>query len=125
VAVASAALTSACSDTNRSAGRFCAELQAQLPSLTTPPATSDDIDDLVRRFERLNRITPLAIEEEWTIVTDLVEMASNVIPSDPASRQELADAAYKAERPARDMTAWVEATCGFSMPDVIGIEGNP
>lgn len=69
-------------------------------------------------------MTPLAIEEEWQIVTDLVTLASNVIASDPASRQELADAAYKAERPAREMTNWVEATCGFLMPDVIGIEGN-
>lgn len=119
-----AVVTSGCSDTNRTAGRFCAELQAQLPSLTTPPATSGDVEDLVRRFEKLNRMTPLAIEEEWQIVTDLVALASDVIPSDPASRQELADAAYKAERPAREMTEWVEATCGFLMPDVIGIEGN-
>lgn len=124
VAVTFAVVASGCSDANRTAGRFCGELQAQLPSLTTPPATSSDVEDLVRRFERLNRMTPLAIEEEWQIMTDLVELASNVIPSDPASRQELADAAYKAERPAREMTTWVEATCGFLMPDVIGIEGN-
>ena len=124
VAVSCIVVMTGCSDTNRTAGRFCAELQAQLPSLTTPPATSNDVEDLVRRFEKLNRMTPLAIEEEWQIVTDLVAMASDVIPSDPASRQELADAAYKAERPAREMTTWVEATCGFLMPDVIGIEGN-
>jgi hypothetical protein len=124
VSVAFAVVMSGCSDTNRTAGRFCAELQAQLPSLTTPPATSDDVEGLVRRFEELNRMTPLAIEEEWQIVTDLVALASNVIASDPVSRQELADAAYKAERPAREMTNWVEATCGFLMPDVIGIEGN-
>jgi hypothetical protein len=124
VAVTFLVVASGCSHTDRTAGRFCAELQAQLPSLTTPPATSSDVEDLVRRFERLNRMTPLAIEEEWQIMTDLVELASNVIPSDPASRQELADAAYKAERPAREMTTWVEATCGILMPDVIGIEGN-
>lgn len=69
-------------------------------------------------------MTPLAIEEEWQILTDLVEMASDVIPDDPVSRQELADAAYRAERPAREMTSWVESTCGFQMPDVIGIEGD-
>lgn len=114
----------ACSDTDRTAGRFCSELQSQLPALTTAPTSSDDVNDLVRRFKSLNRITPLAIEDEWQIVTDLVEMASDVIPSDPVSRQELADAAYKAERPARDMAFWVESTCGFLMPDVIGIEGS-
>jgi hypothetical protein len=118
------ALVQGCSDPDRTAGRFCAELQAELPSLTAPPTSSGDVDALVRTFKKLNAITPLAIEEEWQVLTDLVEMASDVIPSDPASRQELADAAYKAERPAREMTFWVESTCGFLMPDVIGIEGN-
>jgi hypothetical protein len=117
-------LSQGCSDPDRTAGRFCADLQAELPSLTTPPASTGDIDDLVGRFKKLNAVTPLAIEEEWQILTDLVEMASDVIPSDPISRQELADAAYKAERPTREMTYWVESTCGFLMPDVIGIEGN-
>lgn len=120
----SVAVLIGCSDTDRTAGHFCAELQSQLPALTTPPTSSRDVDDLVRRFKKLNGMTPLAIEEEWQILTDLVEKASDVIPSDPLSRQELADAAYKAERPARDMTFWVESTCGFLMPDVIGIEGN-
>lgn len=120
----SGALFAACSDTDRTAGRFCAELQAELPALTTPPVSSSDVDDMVRRFKKLNAITPLAIEEEWQILTDLVELSSDVIPSDPASRQDLADAAYKAERPTRKMTFWVESTCGFLMPDVVGIEGN-
>lgn len=123
VAVASSIAATSCSDTDRTAARFCAELQSQLPALTAPLATSGDVDALVRRFEKLNGITPLAIETEWQIVTDLVKMASNVIPADQASRQELADAAYQAERPARDMTLWVESTCGFDMPDVVGIEG--
>lgn len=113
-----------CSDTDRTAGRFCAELQAQLPALTASPATSRDVETLVGRFKKLNRMTPLAIEEEWQVLTDLVELASNVIPSDPASRQAVADAAYKAERPTRKVAFWVESTCGFLMPDVIGIEGN-
>ncbi|MFM8858072.1 MAG: hypothetical protein ACKOI2_12920, partial [Actinomycetota bacterium] len=69
VAVTVAGVMSGCSDTNRTAGRFCAELQAQLPSLTAPPATPNDVEDLVRRFKELNRMTPLAIEEEWQIVT--------------------------------------------------------
>lgn len=115
---------SACSDTDRTATRFCTELQAQLPALTAPVTTSDEVNGLVGRFEKLNRLTPLAIEDEWQILTDLVRMASDVVPSDPVSRQELADAAYKAERPARDMTYWVESTCGFAMPDVIGMEGD-
>lgn len=117
-------LIGACSDPDRSAGHFCAELQAELPALTTPPSTPKEVDRLVARFKRLNRLTPLAIEEQWQILTDLVDKAADVTLDDPASRQELADAAYKAERPTRELTSWVEATCGYLMPDVIGIEGT-
>ena len=114
----------ACSDPERTGARFCAELGEQAPLLAGPLGTPDDVDELVKRYRDLEKITPLAIEEEWTILTDLVEAASDVDPSDPRSQQDVADAAYKAERPARDIAIWVETTCGISMPDVVGVEGS-
>lgn len=118
------AATVACSDPERTGARFCAELGEQAPLLAGPLGTPDDVDELVKRYRDLEKITPLAIEEEWTILTDLVEAASDVDPSDPRSQQDVADAAYKAERPARDIAIWVETTCGISMPDVVGVEGS-
>ena len=114
----------ACSDTDRSATRFCGELAAELPLLGGPFVDGGDVDDLVGRYEKLDRITPLPIEQEWGELTDLVRMASDVDVSDPASRQELADTAYKTERSARDVAIWVETTCGLVMPDVVGVEGS-
>ena len=35
-----------------------------------------------------------------------------------------ADRGDHRERPARNVATWVEATCGFEMPDVIGVEGR-
>lgn len=116
-------MVAACSDTDRSANRFCGELNRSLPDLTAEPVDGDDVDGLVRRFRELNGITPVAIEDEWQALTDLVELAAASDPLDPASGQSLADAAYATERPARDVERWVEATCGFQMPDVIGLEG--
>ena len=75
------------------------------------------------RYERLDKITPLAIEAEWHALTELVALAADVDVSDPLSRQNLADTAYKAERKARDVASWVESTCGLNMPDVVGVEG--
>ena len=112
-----------CSDPDRTGASFCAELAVELPGLTGPIGTDDDIDVLVGRYERLDRITPLAIEDEWNVLTELLKQASDVDVSDPLSRQQLADAAYKAERPARDVARWVESTCGLTMPEVVGIEG--
>lgn len=116
-------VTVACSDADRSATRFCGELKAALAELTAEPTTGDDVRNLVDRFRELNALTPIAIEVEWQSLTDLVELAADIDPLDPASTQQVADAAYQAERPARDVERWVEATCGFQMPDVIGLEG--
>lgn len=114
----------ACSDADRSASRFCGELATELPLLGGPFVDGGDIDDLVSRYERLDRITPLAIDDEWSALTGLIRLAADVDVDDPASRQELADTAYKTERSARDVAIWVETTCGLSMPDVVGVEGS-
>jgi hypothetical protein len=119
-----APLVTSCGDPDRSAGNFCTELAKELPALDAPLAEPDDVNDVVARYRRLDAITPLAIEAEWSILTDLMELAADVDVADPVARQEVADAAYRAERPARDVAIWVETTCGLAMPDVIGVEGS-
>jgi len=115
--------TSACSDTDRSGARFCGELAESVVGLSGPITNSEEIGDLVDRYERLDDITPLAIREDWHVVTELLKAAENVDFEDPRSRQDLADAAYNAERKAREVTSWVQSTCALDMPDIIGIEG--
>ena len=121
VAVASTLV--ACSDTDRSGARFCGELSESVAGLGGPLSTSDEIGDLVDRYEKLDEITPLAIRDDWHVITELLRAAEDVDFEDPRSRQDLADAAYTAERSARAVATWVESTCGVDMPDVIGIEG--
>lgn len=118
------ALTVGCGDIERGGANFCGELEKQLPGLTGPLTIPSDIGDLLSRYKSLSKITPLAIESDWKTLTDLIDQASDVDPEDPLSRQELSDAAYKAERPARNIATWVESTCGLTMPDVIGLEGS-
>ncbi len=118
------ALSVACSDTEHSGANFCGKLEKQLPGLTGPLTATSDIRDLLSRYQSLAKISPLAIEADWKTVTDLIKQAAEVDPEDPLSRQELSDAAYQAERPARNIATWVESTCGLAMPDVIGLEGS-
>jgi hypothetical protein len=117
-------LSVGCSDTEHSGANFCGKLEKQLPGLTGPLAATSDIGDLLSRYQGLAKITPLAIEADWKTVTALIKQAADVDPEDPLSRQELSDAAYQAERPARNIATWVESTCGLAMPDVIGLEGS-
>jgi len=119
-----APLVSSCSDPDRSAEHFCGQLAKELPALDAPLAEPNDVGDVVKRYRRLDAITPLAIEAEWHALTELMELAADVDVADPASRQAVANAAYQAERPARDIAMWVETTCGLAMPDVIGVEGS-
>lgn len=112
-----------CSDPDRSGARFCGELSTKVAGLSGPLTTSNDIGDLVDRYESLDDITPLAIRDDWHTITELLRSAEDVDLADPRSRQDLADAAYKAERSAREVARWVESTCGIAMPDVIGVEG--
>jgi len=121
VAVASTLV--ACSDTDRSGARFCGELSESVAGLGGPLSPSEEIGDLVDRYEKLDEITPLAIRDDWHVITELLRSAEDVDFEDPRSRQDLADAAYTAERSARAVATWVESTCGVDMPDVIGIEG--
>lgn len=96
-------LSVACSDTEHNGANFCGKLEKQLPGLTGPLTATSDIGDLLSRYQNLAKITPLAIEADWKTVTDLIKQAADVDPEDPLSRQELSDAAYQAERPARNI----------------------
>jgi hypothetical protein len=120
--IGSAALTACSDEPDRSASMFCTTLNEQLPTLEGPTQTQADLDALAARYDALNEITPLAVQDDWQTLTDLVHTAVTVVPADPESVQELADAAYASERSARNVETWVDTTCGIAFPAVIGLE---
>jgi hypothetical protein len=122
VTVALAALVACGGSPERSSSRFCSELDRQLPGLEGPMATQEEQDALVARYDELNEITPLALEEDWQQLTDLIHTAVTVVPTDPESVQRAADEAYATERAYRRIFEWVNANCGISMPQPGGIE---
>jgi hypothetical protein len=121
-AVALVGLAACGGSPERSSSRFCSELDRQLPGLEGPTATQADQDALLARYEDLSGIAPLAVEDDWRQLTDLVRAAVTVVPSDPASQQKLADEAYATERAYRRIFDWVGANCGLTLPEPGGIE---
>lgn len=123
-AVALAGLVACGGSPERSSSRFCSELDQQLPGLEplSATATPEEVDALVARFDELNEVTPLAVEEDWQQLTDLVHTAATVVPTDPASVQKMADEGYATERAYRRIVEWVSANCGLTMPPAGGIE---
>jgi hypothetical protein len=121
-AMALAGLAACGGSPERSSSRFCSELDRQLPGLEGPTATQADQDALLARYEELDEITPLAVEDDWRQLTELVRTAVTVVPSDPESVQRLADESYATERAYRRIHDWASANCGLTLPLPGGIE---
>ena len=68
------------------AGRFCAEVKADQPTITATVADPTGVDHVVDRFHDLEQTAPLAIEDDWQVLTQLVETAAAIAPGDTAGQ---------------------------------------
>jgi hypothetical protein len=105
----------ACSTPARTATNFCRQLQHELPQIAQPTATPAEVSALVGSYERLGKVAPLAIEEDWKALTKLVKAAAEVDAADPASVQAVADLSYATQKSATAVAKWVSETCGVDI----------
>lgn len=122
VVVGVVTLTACGGGPSRSTSSFCTELDRQLPRLDGPLTSQEDLDALVRRYEDLGDVAPLAVEQDWDRLTDLVRAAATAAIDDPEAVQDVADQTYATERAYVRITEWVNANCGLTMPAAGGIE---
>jgi len=80
-----------------------------------PVETSAQVAAMVDRYERLLARSPLTIEADMQVLTDLLRLAEGVNPDDAVAVQELADAAWRAQRSAESVRAWVKGTCAVDL----------
>ncbi len=85
-----------------------------------PVATPNEVSNLVDSYGRLLDVAPLAVQDDWAALTDLVKAAAEVDAADPASVQKIADLAYASQRHAMNASAWVLATCGVDISTGVG-----
>lgn len=111
----------ACRSTPRTAQNFCRQLAKELPGIAEPPVTDDQITQAVRRFERLNEIAPLEVEEDWQALTALMRAARDVDANDTQSVQALVDLSYATEKSATAAAMWVASTCGVDIATGLAI----
>jgi hypothetical protein len=83
--------------------------------MTEAPVTPGAIDNLVERYERLLKIAPLAVEDDWRALTEILRLAAAMDPADEESIQAVVDGAYATERSAQDALQWVLTTCGIDI----------
>ncbi len=113
---------SACAETPRTATNFCRVLADRIDDITTPPASNDDVQRLIDHYERLAEVAPLEVQDDLVTIRDLFITASRVDTDDEASVQQVADAAYAAERAAQDAGIYVGATCGLDLSTGLALQ---
>jgi len=105
----------ACSGDERSSNAFCKQLADELPEIGQPMDTGGDVVAQVARYKRLLKVAPLTIEEDFTVLTNLLDTASRLNPNNTDDVQKIADMAYAANMSAQAVAAWVKDTCAVDI----------
>ena len=113
-AVATVTVVGACDEGSRQ-DRFCRRLGEEQGLLATVPTDPGELDDFVNRYRELAGIAPLAIEEQWQTITDLVEAVAIEDLEDPATADRLRDQAVAATRPVGEVRSYAQAVCGVDL----------
>ena len=114
-----------CASPERTATNFCRQLALEMPGIAEQPATPELIKSTVKRYQNLQKVAPLQVEADWDALTLLMEKASKIEASDPASVQEVVDLSYASEKSATAASAWVLATCGVDISTGLSIVQAP
>ena len=115
VLLAGTGVLASCGGPERTGTEFCGQLGRELPAIGMPVETSAQVTAMVDRYERLLARSPLTIEADMQVLTDLLRLAEKVDPADDVAREELADAAWRAQRSAETVRAWVKSTCAVDL----------
>ena len=120
-----AVLTNACAETPRTATNFCRQLALEVPAITQPTATPAEVSQMLDRYKRLAKVAPLAIEEDWKSLTELLTVASRVNPNDAESVQTVIDMSYSTQKAADASAKWIRETCGVDISTGLSVGPAP
>lgn len=111
-----------CGGPTRTGTSFCRQLGQELPAIAQRMQTTKEITQMVERYQRLLERSPLTIEKDMAVLTDLLRQASKVNTNKPEEVQALADASYAANQSALQVRDWVKSTCAVDISSGLNIE---
>ncbi len=121
-ALAAALLLGGCDKGSRE-DRFCGRLAKDHALLAVVPSDPAQLDAYVNRYRQLEKVAPLAISDEWSTITDLMEHVASTNLSDPAAADKLRDEAVAATRSVDVVRLYALKTCGVDL--VLGTLAAP
>ena len=113
---------SACGGASRTGTSFCRQLAQELPAIAQRMQTSKEVNAMVDRYQRLLERSPLTIEKDMAVITDLLQQAAKLNTNNPEEVQALADATYAANQSALQVRDWVKSTCAVDISSGLNIE---
>jgi hypothetical protein len=117
--IALAVVLTGCHGTSRTQSNFCNHLRASAPVLTAPVASPAAADTVVQEFVALAKLTPLAIQDDWNALTDLVRTAATMDLADPAAQSELASKVFATDAAAKNVLGYAHDRCGVDLSGAI------
>jgi hypothetical protein len=113
-----------CHGPARTQAHFCNRLRRSAPVLTAPVASPAAAGAVAEEFAELAKVTPLAIEDDWNALTDLVQTAATMDLGDPAAQIALADQVFATDVAAKNVLSYTKDRCGVDLsgaiPDTTG-----
>ena len=111
-----------CGGPTRTGTSFCRQLAKELPAIAQRVQTTKEVSQMVNRYQRLLDRSPLTIEKDMAVMTDLLRQASKLNTNKPEDVQALADASYAANQSALHVRDWVKSTCAVDISSGMNIE---
>lgn len=107
--------------TERTDERYCATVQQHLAELTNPNiATPGQISSTIDLYRTIAKAAPLALEQEWDVLTIAYETAATVVPGDQASLQKAADTIRAAQPSAKSISDYTQRLCNAQIgPSIV------
>jgi hypothetical protein len=116
VAAGAIVLVAGCSrGTVHDAGKYCTMLGRDQADLVAPIADEQRVHDALRLYDQLAGSAPLAVDDDWSRLDDLMHAANEIDLNDNTARQALIDQTYAADRSARRIAQHAKETCGISL----------
>lgn len=104
-----------CTSTPRTATNFCRLIERHRDTLVLLPTSADAVGAVAERYAELLEVAPLAVEQDWAVLTDLMAAAAAVDANDPEAVEDLIQRSLLAERSAKSASNWVLETCGVDL----------
>ncbi len=80
---------------------------------------------MLDRYKRLGKVAPLAIEDDWQSLIELLTAASRANPNDAESLQTVIDMSYSTEKAAGATAKWIRETCGVDISTGLNVGPTP